>query len=273
MRTLVVDLARCNGCYNCQLVCKDEHCGTDWSPYAKPQPMTGQFWCRVDQEERGRVPVVKVNYTPVFCGMCDDAACMAADAHGAVTRREDGLVIIDPEKAKGARELVNACPAGMIFYNEELDIAQKCTGCAHLLGSGWEVPRCVDACATDALRVVDVDESASLGADSSCLNALVGKGSHVVYLNKPMRFITACVADRVANEVVIGAVVTVFDESGSVVAQVETDEFGDFMIDQLNEMRYRLRIEAQGFAPIELEADCSERDVVFDDIFVVGLNL
>ena len=35
------------------------------------------------------------------------------------------------------------------------------------------------------------------------------------------------------------------------------------------EARYRVSIEADGYAPVELEADCSERDVVFDDVLVV----
>ena len=270
MKTLVVDIAKCNGCYNCQLVCKDEHCGADWSPYAKPQPQTGQFWCRVDERERGRVPVVKVSYTPVFCGMCDDAACMKADAHGAVYRREDGLIVIDPEKAVGARELVDACPAGMVFYNEELDIAQKCTGCAHLIDAGWDVPRCVDACATGALRVVDEDELAGLAEGVSCADELAGRGSRVLYANKPGRFVAGCVADRSVNEVVIGAAVTAFDEAGALVSSASTDEFGDFMFDFADGGRYLVRIEAHGYAPVELVADCTELDVVFDDVFVTA---
>ena len=68
MKAFLIDLDRCNGCYCCQLACKDEHCGNDWSPIALPQPMSGQFWCRIDEEERGRVPVVRVTYTPTFCG-------------------------------------------------------------------------------------------------------------------------------------------------------------------------------------------------------------
>ena len=37
-KVFVIDTARYNGCYNCQIVCKDEHVGNDWSPIAKPQP-------------------------------------------------------------------------------------------------------------------------------------------------------------------------------------------------------------------------------------------
>lgn len=38
MKAFVIDVARCNGCMNCQIACKDEHCGTDWLPYAAEQP-------------------------------------------------------------------------------------------------------------------------------------------------------------------------------------------------------------------------------------------
>jgi len=34
-KVLVIDISKYNGCYNCQIACKDEHCGNDWAPYAK----------------------------------------------------------------------------------------------------------------------------------------------------------------------------------------------------------------------------------------------
>ena len=152
MKVFVFDLDKCNGCHNCQIACKDEHAGNDWSPYALPQPDTGQFWCKVDEEVCGKVPHVRVNYLPRLCNHCDEAPCRAASPE-AVRKRDDGLVLIDPAEA-GARELVDACPYGAIFWNEELGIAQKCTGCAHLLDDGWAEPRCVDACCTGALRLL-----------------------------------------------------------------------------------------------------------------------
>jgi len=54
-----MDLSICNGCYCCQIACKDEHCANDWTPYAKPQPDYGQFWLKIKETVRGTVPKVK----------------------------------------------------------------------------------------------------------------------------------------------------------------------------------------------------------------------
>ena len=55
-------------------------------------------------------------------------------------------------------------PTDVIFFNEDLNIAQKCTGCAHLLDDGWNEPRCADACPTLAIRLMDEDEAEELVA-------------------------------------------------------------------------------------------------------------
>ena len=270
MKVLLVDTTKCNGCRCCQLACKDEHCGNDWSPYSLPQPMSGQFWCNVEEEERGRVPVVRVAYTPVFCNHCD--VCPVLEAAPECTRRDErSFVLIDPEAARGRRDLVDLCPFGRVFFNEELNVPQKCTGCAHLLDNGWKEPRCVDACATGALRFGEAedfaDEIARATRQPDLPASLDEHGSHVHYLNVPKRWIAGTVADREINEVLIGANVTICAEDGTVVAQTQTDWAGDFRFYDCDRARYRVRIEATGYKPIELEADCTEQDVVFDDIF------
>lgn len=189
MKAFLIDVAKCNGCHNCQISCKDEHCGTEWMPYAADQPMTGHFWCKVEEKVRGSVPVVRVSYTPLVCGHCDDAPCLAAAKDGAVYRRDDGLVVIDPAKAKGQRAIMDACPMGAVYWNEELDLPQKCTGCAHLLDDGWTEPRCVDSCPTGALSFGEEGELDLEGAEP--LEALAGLGAHAWYKNLPKRFVAA----------------------------------------------------------------------------------
>lgn len=265
MKTILFDASLCNGCYGCQMACKDEHCGNDWSPIAAEQPMTGQFWCRVDQKTRGKVPEVKVEYAPVMCGHCDNAACMEAAKDGAVYRREDGLVIIDPVKAKGQREIVDACPAGAIYWNDKLEIPQKCTGCAHLLDDGWSVPRCVDVCATGALTYID---EADIPEGAYPLPALDANHPHVYYINVAKRWVYGVLVDRSINEVIIGAEVVLLDAEGVEVSKLETDDFGEFRFKELDEAVYTVKASVDGYEQIAVTADATEEDVVLGDIFL-----
>ncbi len=155
MKAPAIDISKCNGCYNCQIACKDEHVGSDWTPYARPQPDTGQFWIKVNESIRGSIPKVIMTYTLSICQHCDDAPCIPACPEHAITKREDGIVIIDPEKCKGKRLCIQSCPYNAIFFNWDLNIAEKCTLCAHLLDRGWKEPRCVEACPTGALTFGD----------------------------------------------------------------------------------------------------------------------
>lgn len=104
---------------------------------------------RLIERIRGSVPKVKIAYRPHLCMHCDNAPCVdSCSIDGAIYKREDGLTIIDPLKCTGCRNCVDTFPYEAIFFNEDLNIAQKCTGCAHLIDNGRKEPRCVDACPT-----------------------------------------------------------------------------------------------------------------------------
>ena len=112
---IVIDVAKCTGCYNCFLACKDENCNEAHEGYTAAQPMTGQRWMDVTEVERGTYPKVKLNHIPKMCKNCDNPACANKATDGAVYKRPDGIVIIDPEKAKGQKEIVTSCPYRVIF--------------------------------------------------------------------------------------------------------------------------------------------------------------
>jgi NAD-dependent dihydropyrimidine dehydrogenase PreA subunit len=145
---------------------------------------------------------------------------------------------------------VDACPYHAIYFNEDLNIAQKCTGCAHLLDNGWKVPRCVDACPTECLK---------FGEDFE-LRDLIGKGEsphpefktkpRLYYLNMPKRFVAGTVYDPAANEVVVGAVCTLSDVSNGDKFTAKTDGFGDFWFDGLKVGDFSLKIAKDGKARI-----------------------
>ena len=226
MKAFLIDLTKCVGCHDCQIGCKDEHVGNDWSPYAKPQPEVGQFWLKVHQYERGAAPHVKVTYLPVMCNHCENAPCMKAAKDGAVYRRPDGLVLIDPVKAKGQKAIVDACPYHAVYWNDELNIPQKCTGCAHLLDGDEpiSIPRCVDNC---HVNVITFGEEADLDLEGTeVLHPEWGTKPRVFYRGMPKKFIAATVYDPETKEVVIGAQVTATGEGGTVTAV--TADWGDF---------------------------------------------
>lgn len=250
MKVFVFDSTLCNGCYNCQLACKDEHTSKSWLPYAKQQPELGHFWMKLKEVTHGQTPKVRVEYTPVLCQHCDDAPCMKAS--DAFYRTKDGLVILDPKKA-GDKNLLDLCPYGTIYWNDELSIAQKCTGCAHLVAAGKE-PHCVEVCVQRALRFGEEEDFAEEIAAAESLKRHISTKSRVHYLNLPHLFIAGDVWDPTINDVIEGAKVTLYDAEGTVLAETETDDFGDFWFNKLIKASYKVKVEAEGYKAIEKES-------------------
>ena len=246
-KAFVIDVALCSGCYCCQVACKDEHCGNDWAPYARPQPDTGQFWMKVEEKPCGTIPKVRVVYTPALCNHCDRPACMAACGHGAIYKRDDGLVAIDPEKCRYCGECRDACPYGKVFGNDALRVSQKCTGCAHLLDSGYAEPRCTEACPTGAFRFGDEEGLAELIKGASVLKPETGAGPRVFYRNVPGQFIAGTLYDPAADEVVEHA--RVMAVSGGKIVNVLTDDFGDFWLNDLAVGSWDITITKEGYEP------------------------
>jgi len=267
-KVFVIDTARCNGCYNCQIVCKDEHVGNDWSPIAKPQPEIGQFWLHLQEKVRGTVPKVKVAYRPHLCQHCDDAPCIeACPIPGAAYKRDDGLVILDTEKCTGCRLCVAACPYDVIFFNEDLNLAQKCTGCAHLIDDGWHEPRCADACPTEAIKFMDEDEAKDLIAKGQ---AIAGKFEssakpRVYYSGLPKKFIAGTLYEPVEEEVVIGATATLKAADGKVLT-TETDAYGDFWFEGIDDGVYSLELKYGGKVKSFAGLDTNVEDINLGDI-------
>jgi Fe-S-cluster-containing dehydrogenase component len=238
------------------MACKDEYCGNDHLPYSLAQPLTGHFWMRIWEKERGEFPRIKVAYRPTPCMHCNNAACINLSSEGEVYRRPDGIVIIDPIKAAGKREILDTCPYRVIYWNEEKNVPQKCTFCAHLLDNGWKEPRCVEACPTAALVFGDLDDPESdvskrmANGEEEVLNPEFGLQENIHYVGLPKKFIagTVILADK-DDGYAENANVTVSAEGKDIYSK--TNNYGDFEFEGLEANKsFSINIEYPGYKPL-----------------------
>jgi Fe-S-cluster-containing dehydrogenase component len=265
---LIIDVAECTNCNNCTLAAMDEYVGNSFPGYTAPMPRHGHRWINILQKERGEAPMIDVAYVPTLCNHCDDAPCIKAAEGGAIKKREDGIVLIDPVKAKGQKQLVEACPYGHIWWNEEENLPQAWPFDAHLLDQGWTQTRGQQSCPTGAMRALKVeDEEMARMAEEEGLEVMrpeLGTRPRIYYRNL-WRYTTCFIGGSVSAEsqgvvdCVEGARVRLLKE-GAPVAETRTDNFGDFKFDRLGEGSgaYTVEIEAPGRAKKTVEATLGE---------------
>ncbi|MBA5689919.1 (4Fe-4S)-binding protein [Duganella sp. LX47W] len=258
---LVVDVAQCNNCANCTLASLDEHVGNDFPGYAAAQSKDAKPLIDIRRNVRGTDEHMDISYMPTMCNHCDRPRC-AEGADGAVVKRADGIVLIDPYKAKGRRDLVGKCPHGAIQWNEEQQLPQIWIFDAHLLDAGWQEPRCQQACPTGAFRALKVsDEHMQALVREEKLEvsrADLGTAPRVYYKNLQRmnrRFIAGSVVtmNGGTQDCLPGCTVTLL-LNGAQVARTLTDWFGDFKIDGLPDqsLSYTLVLEHAEHASVQM---------------------
>ncbi len=160
-----VDIEKCAGCKACQVACKD-----------KNNLPTGIRWRRVFQYEGGEWVEQDGQMVPsnVFayavssaCMHCQNAVCVQVCPAGAMTKRDDGIVLIDQDKCIGCRYCSWACPYGAPQFDAQKGVMTKCTMCSDLVDQGQN-PACVDSC---PYRAMEFGELADLQAKHGKFNA------------------------------------------------------------------------------------------------------
>lgn len=180
---MVIDLAKCTGCYACVTACQQEH----FIP-------AGIFWNRLMILETGIYPLLTRQVYPVLCNHCKETICVKVCPAGATQQREDGIVWIDQNKCVGCRYCIVACPyqarsyhpkekeylginqgrtefgrLGKELYDHQTGVAEKCNYCMERIDHGLvnglkpgidrhATPACVNTCPTSARHFGDLDD-------------------------------------------------------------------------------------------------------------------
>lgn len=130
---LVIDHEACWGCRTCEVACKQELDVPD-----------GIQLIRVLEDgpklTEGRMDFV---FHVAVCRHCDDPPCVAACPVDAITKREDGIVVLNTEECTGCRLCLDECPYHAIAFDETRDLAVKCNLCHHRVDRGL-IPACAD---------------------------------------------------------------------------------------------------------------------------------
>lgn len=276
---LIVDVARCHNCNNCVLATKDELVGNEFPGYTAPHAAHGPGVMRIRRHVRGATPMVETTYVPVMCNHCDDAPCMKRATDGSITKREDGIVMIDPVKAKGRKDLVDACPYGAIVWNEEQQLPQNWFFDAHLLDAGASAPRVAGVCPTQAIEAVKESDAAMAARakhqDLRVLEPQLGTRPRVWYRNLA-RIQTCFIGGTVSRqtggvtECAAGARVELHQRQAMLMLAT-TDAFGDFRFDGLKpgsgEYEVRIRLAAEA---VRVRALLGEESIYLGEITLRG---
>lgn len=148
---IFVNPERCMGCRSCELACAVDHSESkDLFQAIKefPRPTA-----RVEVMEMGGISI------PLHCRHCDSPPCVAVCPTGAITKAElGGPVVINSELCIGCRSCMLVCPYGVPQLKGGGKVMVKCDFCFERLERG-EVPACVEACPTYALKFKTFEET------------------------------------------------------------------------------------------------------------------
>jgi len=155
IKTIRVDVDKCNGCRACEMICSAFHAA---EKYGTTNP--GRARIRVIRE-----PLRDI-YVPVFAGDYSPAECAGRD-----------IYIIDGKEYEECAFCRASCPSRDVFKEPDSGLPLKCDMCED--DPPQEEPLCVQWCLNDALiyevREEEVEEDVKLDEMEIGLESMVDK--------------------------------------------------------------------------------------------------
>ena len=153
---VLVDPARCIACRACQVACKrwNNRKGentTFSSEWTNPPKLTFNTYThiRFKLEYNSATDETKWRFLNWRCMHCKDPACAPACPVSAITKYQEGPVVIDTDKCIGCKFCISACPFEIPQFDADTGKVSKCTMCFDRVPN--KEPACVQSCPTDAL--------------------------------------------------------------------------------------------------------------------------
>jgi anaerobic dimethyl sulfoxide reductase subunit B (iron-sulfur subunit) len=176
------DASACSNCKACQVACQDKNNLSPEIRWRRVYQYGGGSWVT-----KGNVMVPNNVYTysvSAACMHCEKPSCVEVCPTAAISKRADGVVLIDRNQCIGCRYCEWACPYGAPQFDEAAGVMTKCTFCDDLLAQGQN-PACVDAC---VMRCLKSGELSDLRAQYGSVDAI--EPLPVAELTKPALVIT-----------------------------------------------------------------------------------
>lgn len=159
-KAIKFDSTRCIACRACQVACKkwwelkaesttlSAAKGSEWT---NPPDLTPRTWVLVKFVGLGEGENFSWKFVQERCMHCQNPTCRNVCPVGAITKHEDGPVIINIDRCIGCKYCIAVCPFMIPRYDPGTNKVYKCTMCPDRIRDGME-PACVQVCPSDALE-------------------------------------------------------------------------------------------------------------------------
>lgn len=136
MKRILVNVDRCSGCRQCEMICSFSHENTFGSSIS-------------------RITVIKEDIfgfdLPIACWHCNPCNAMENCSTEALEKKKDNLIFVNEEKCVGCGRCLETCTIGAVKLHPERKTPLICDQC-----SGK--PQCVEKCPTKALTYAETAE-------------------------------------------------------------------------------------------------------------------